>query len=95
MRKNTGPGYAITLIGALVQAYILAHFVVYVANFYPTYSGLSVGLLTGTLSWLAFVAITQAVTSVFAGTRKKLLAINIGYFLVVLLVNAVILASWR
>ena len=95
MRKNAGPGYAVTTVGALVQAYILASFVSYVANFYPNYSSLKVGLMTGALAWVAFVAITQGVNTVFAGTRKKLWAINTGYFLVVLLINGVILATWH
>lgn len=87
-------GYVITAVGALVQAYILAHFVVYVAYFYPNYTKLSVGLLTALWAWIAFVAIPQGVNTVFAGTRKKLWAINTGYFLVVLLINGAILATW-
>jgi len=88
-------GYIITTIGAFVQAFIMLHFVVYTAFFYPSYSNLSVGLLTAVFAWLGFVAIPQGVNTVFAGTRKKLWAINTGYFLVVLLINGVILASWR
>jgi len=95
MRKNAGPGYAITALGALIQAYILAHFVAYTAYFYPSYSNIRVGLTTGLFLWIAFVAVTQGVNTVFAGTRKKLWAINTGYFLVVLLINGIILASWR
>lgn len=94
MSKNAGPGYAVTIVGALVQAYILAHFVEYVKPFYATYSLVSVGLLTGLWAWIAFVAIPQGVNTVFAGTRKKLWAINTGYFLVVLLINGALLAKW-
>lgn len=91
-----GPkSYAITTVGALIQAYILAHFIAYTAYFYPTYSHVRIGLMTGFFAWLAFVAVTQGVNAVFAGTRKKLWAINTGYFLVVLLINGVLLASWR
>jgi hypothetical protein len=54
-----------------------------------------VGLLTGLWAWLAFVAIPQGVNTIFAGTRKKLWAINTGYFLVVLAINGVILACWQ
>jgi len=88
-------GYLLTTAGAFVQAYILAHFVVYTAYFYPNYSNIRVGVTTGLLLWVAFVAVTQGVNAVFAGTRKKLWAINTGYFLVVLLINGVLLASWR
>lgn len=95
MRKGAGSAYAITTVGALVQSYILAHFVAYAAYFYPTYSDVSVGLLTGAWIWLGFVAIPQGVNTLFAGDRKKLWAINTGYFLVVLLVNGVILSVWK
>lgn len=95
MRKKANQGYALTTLGAFVQAYILAHFVTYAAYFYPTYSNFSVGVLTGLWAWIAFVAVTQGVNTIFAGTRKKLWAINTGYFLVVLLINGVLLASWR
>ena len=88
-------GYIITTIGAAVQAVVLAHFVAFAAYFYPTYSDVSVGLLTAAWAWLGFVAIPQGVNTIFAGTRKKLWAINTGYFLVVLLINGVILATWH
>lgn len=88
-------GYVITTIGAFVQAYILLHFVAFAAYFYPTYSDVSVGFLTAVWAWLAFVAIPQGVNTIFAGTRKKLWAINTGYFLVVLLINGVLLSVWK
>ncbi len=95
MRKEATTGYVLTTVGAFVQAYILAHFVIYAAYFYPSYSNVSVGLLTGLWAWIAFVAVTQGVNTVFSGGRKKLWAINTGYFLVVLVINGIILASWR
>src|SRR3989344_3245161 len=81
--------YVITFAGALLQAYILTHFV--------SYSGAVTaveGAMTGFWLWLGFVAITQGVNTVFAGTRKKLLAINTGYFLAVMLINGALLAVW-
>ena len=92
---NGTQGYILTTIGAFVQTFILAHFVVYAAYFYPERSNVTVGLLTAAWAWLGFVAIPQGVNQVFAQTRKKLLAINSGYFLVVLLINGVILACWK
>jgi hypothetical protein len=88
-------GYVITTVGAFLQAFILLHFVTYVAYFYPDYSQVSVGLLTAAWAWLGFVAIPQGVNTIFAGTRKKLWAINTGYFLVMLLINGVLLAVWK
>ncbi len=87
--------YVITTVGAFLQAFILAHFVAMTAYFYPTYSNVSVGLLTGAWAWLAFMAIPALTNTVFEGRRKKLWAINSGYFLVVLLINGVLLAVWH
>jgi len=88
-------GYILTTIGALLQAIILLHFVTFARFFYPSYSDVSVGFLTAVWAWIAFVAVPQGVNMVFAGTRKKLFAINTGYFLVVLVINGMILATWR
>lgn len=88
-------GYVITTVGAFLQAFILLHFVTYAAYFYPTYSAVSVGLMTGIWAWLGFVLVPQAVNTIFANTRKKLLAINTGYFLAVLLINGVLLSVWK
>ncbi len=90
MRKNAGPGYAISAVGALLQAWILSYFVSY-AQADTAVKGAVVGFWL----WVGFVAITQGVNTVFAGTRKKLWAINTGYFLVVLLINGALLAVWH
>ncbi len=90
MRKNAGLGYAITAVGAVIQAWILAHFV-----YYAGANTAVKGAVVGFMLWLGFVAITQGVNTVFAGTRKKLWAINTGYFLVVLIINGALLATWK
>lgn len=83
-------GYVLTAIGALVQAWILAHFVAWALA-----TTAIQGAVIGFMLWLGFTAITQGVNTVFAGTRKKLLAINTGYFLVVLVINGALLAVWH
>lgn len=90
LQKNAGPGYFWTALGALVQAWILAHFVAYVGA-----DAVVEGAMVGFWLWVGFVAITQGVNTIFAGTRKKLWAINAGYFLTVLLINGALLAVWR
>ncbi len=90
MRKNAGPGYAVTTVGALIQAWILAHIVAW-ALATTAFEGALVGLML----WIGFVAIIQGVNTVFAGSRKKLWAINTGYFLVVLVINGALLAVMR
>ena len=85
-----GADYAFTILGALVQAWVLAHFVRYAGD--DTFWQ---GLLTGFWIWLAFVAITMATNYMFESRPWRLWQINTGYFLVVLLVNGGLLAAWR
>lgn len=80
---------------AFVQVFVLLHFVSYTAYFYPENSNLSVGLLTGAWAWLGFVLPALGGAYMFAQRRKKLLAIDTAYSLVVVLINGVILATWR
>lgn len=84
-----GVGYGVAAVGALIQAYILAHFVVYAGS--DTFGR---GLVTGFWLWLGFVAIAIAVNYVFEGRSWALWKINAGYFLVVLLINGGLLAAW-
>ncbi|MEX0881570.1 MAG: DUF1761 domain-containing protein [Candidatus Saccharimonadales bacterium] len=85
-----GRGYAVAAVGALIQAYILAHFVQYTGatTFWD-------GIVTGSWLWLGFVAVVIAVNMVFEGRSWALWKINAGYFLVVLLINGGLLAAWR
>lgn len=85
-----GTGYAIAAVGALVQSYILAHFVAYAAA-----NSFAEGMVTGFWLWLGFVAIVSAVHYSFEGRSWKLWKINVGYFLVVLLINGGLLAAWH
>src|SRR5437763_1418970 len=57
-----GTGYGVAIIGALIQAWILAHFVTYAGS--TTFAD---GLVTAFWLWLGFVAITTAVNFVFEG----------------------------
>lgn len=83
------------LVMAIVQVLILLHFVTYTSSFYPDYSNVSVGLLTGVLAWLGFVLPALAGAYMLAGRRKKLLAIDATYSLVVLVINGILLAVIR
>ena len=85
-----GKGYAVAAAGALLQAYILAHFVQYAGatTFWD-------GIVTGFWLWLGFVAVVVAMNLVFEGKSWTLWKINAGYFLVVLLINGCLLAAWR
>ncbi|HSX17922.1 MAG TPA: DUF1761 domain-containing protein [Candidatus Saccharimonadales bacterium] len=85
-----GTGYGVAAVGALIQSWILAHFVVYAGS-----TTFWKGLVTGFWLWVAFVAVVAAVNIVFEGRSWALWKINTGYFLVVLLINGGLLAAWR
>ncbi len=87
-----GSGYAVAAVGALLQSWILAHFVVYASGGTLAFWR---GLVTGFWIWVAFVAVVSAVHLVFEGRSWMLWKINAGYFLVVLLINGGLLAAWR
>lgn len=85
-----GTGYLVAAVAALLQSWILAHFVAYAGS--TTFFD---GLITGFWLWLAFVAAVTAVNMVFEGRSWHLWKINAGYFFVVLLINGGLLAAWR
>ncbi|OGY28732.1 MAG: hypothetical protein A3F33_03105 [Candidatus Woykebacteria bacterium RIFCSPHIGHO2_12_FULL_43_10] len=90
LKNGAGLGYSVTFIGALVQAYIMAHFVTYAGA-----ADLVNGAQTGFWAWLGFVVPTFASDTVFSGKSWKLYSIQVGYYLVSLVVMSMILASWR
>lgn len=83
------------VILAFIQAFVLLHFVTYAGYFYPDYSDVTVGLITGAWSWVGFILPAIAGAYMFAQRRKKLLAIDATYCLVVLLINGVVLSVLR
>lgn len=91
---STTPMVAMTVL-AFIQAYVLAHFVAYVASYYPDYSNAYVGFKTGLLLWVGIVLPAVGGAYMFAMRRKKLLAIDTLYTLVVLVINGILLASLR
>jgi hypothetical protein len=88
--SNVNTMYLWALVGALVQAYILAHFVQYTGS-----TSFWEGLVTGFWIWLGFVAITSGMNMMFEGRPWRLWKINAGYYLVVLLITGGLLAAWR
>lgn len=89
-RQNILSGSTVAAIGALVMAYVLAHFVVYTGS-----TTLGDGVRLGLWVWLAFVATTSAISTIFAGRPHKLWLIDSGYFLVAIVLNSIVLSVWR
>lgn len=82
-------GYILTMIGALVASYVMAHFVDYAQA-----GDWSEGLTVGFWAWLGFVATTSLANTVFAGRSTKLYLLDNGYHLLTFLVAGAILAGW-
>lgn len=83
-------GYAVSALGALVQAWVLVHFVRFAGS-----TTFSKGLVTGFFIWLGFVAVVMAAMNAFEGRNWDLVRLNAGYWLLVLLINGGLLAAWR
>lgn len=90
VRRQGSKGYWIAGIGALVQAYILAHFVQYAGA-----TDFVEGSVTGFWLWLGFVAVSSAVNTSFSGRSWGLWRIDSGYFLVIMLITGGLLAVWQ
>jgi len=87
-----GKTYAISFIGALIMAYVLAYFIRFTLA-----TTIEAGVITGFWAWLGFVATTGANEFLFAVKPKPwtLYLINQGYILVSLLIVGGLLAVWR
>lgn len=83
------------LLLAIVEVFVLLHFIKYTQFFYPEYGDLSIGILTGLWAWAGFVAPAMVGSYMFARRRKKLLAIDAGYQLVVIVLAAIVLSVWK
>lgn len=90
LAEGPGVGYALTMAGALIEAYVLAHFIDYaLANTFME------GLVTGLWVWIGFIAYAIGVNYIFARRSFKLWKIDAGYFLVLVLAQGALLAVWQ
>lgn len=82
--------FGIMFVGALVEAYILAHFIHYAGAY-----SLVNGVKTGVWAWLGFVATTSLANTLFEKRSMELYWVNAGYALANLMVMGAVLASMR
>lgn len=78
---------------AIVQVFVLAHFITYTSYFYPNYSDLSAGLMTGLWAFIGFVMPVLVSNAVFGKGSMELLKINLGNQLITLLTVGAILGT--
>lgn len=92
-KKGMMQSMVLGIVFALLMAYVLAHATVF-GIAYTKIGGYTGGLMSGFWNWLGFIFPVTAGAALWEGKPWKLVAINSGYYLVVLLVNGMILASW-
>lgn len=86
-------GYVISVITALVTAYILTHFITYMAVAFPDLTGASLGASTAFWGWLGFVVPFATMATTWEGKSWNLFWLNMGHQLITLVVMGMILAS--
>ena len=87
-KKEIPKLYSIMFLGAIVEAYVLSHFIHYAGAIGPL-----LGAKTGLWAWLGFVATTMIGNYMFAKRPMKLYLIDAGYALVNLVVMGAIIGS--
>jgi hypothetical protein len=94
MQKAKGAGMAKTYIaalaGALVMAYVLAHFVQVGGP-----ATASTGAMIGFWAWLGFVATTVLGPVLWEKKSVNWYLLTVSYYLVILVVNGALLAAWQ
>jgi uncharacterized membrane protein len=94
MKKDGWKTYALQALGALVMAYVVAHYFVFASTYTQTF-GIVGGLMVGFWSWLGFVAPISLGVVLWDGKPWKLFFVQAGYYLAALLAMGVIIALWR
>lgn len=91
--RGMGKSYFLAFVGSLLMAYVLAHNVELGKAYFNT-SNLVTGFNAGFWSWLGFVVPVTFGSVLWEGKSWKLWSINTFYYLIVLVINGLILASW-
>lgn len=92
-KKSMNKTYALAFVGSLLTAYVLAHALVFASSYMQVY-GVSAGLSAGFWNWLGFVVPVLLGTVLWEGRSWKLWGLNVGYYLVSILVMSIILSIW-
>lgn len=90
MKKQATKSYAIAFVAALVMSYVLAHFATYMKV-----ATIPEGAQLGFWIWLGFVVPVSLGSVLWEGKGYTLFGINVGYYLVSLLIMGSIFAVWQ
>ena len=95
MKKSMGAGYTQMFIGALIQAFVLAHVLWAFAHALPSMTGIWAGIQGGFWMWLGFILPVKYGDHLWGGKKLKYVAVDLGYYLVLLLVMGLIISCWK
>lgn len=96
MKKAAGPAYFQMFIGALLMAFVFAHVLwAFGASLTDKLTPVSAGLQGGFYMWLGFILPVKYGDKLWNNKAFKYVAIDITYWLILLLVNGIVLASWK
>lgn len=91
--KNWKKPMAYMVVLALVQAYILSHFVAYSGYFYPDMNTVLLGAITGFFAFAGFSMPVTVSSNMFARRSDDLIKIELGNQLVTLVVIGAIIGA--
>lgn len=91
--KGMAVQYTLMMIGCVIMAFVMAHSI-YFASGILQISGINAGLQGGFWNWLGFVVPVTLSSVLWEGKPWTLWFINVGYYLVSLLVMGTIIAVW-
>lgn len=89
--SKMGKAYATHFIGGVLMAYVLAHVIGFATD---GYAQVMDGVVSGFWMWLGFVVPLLSGAVLWEGRSKKYYMINVGYYLVSLVVMGAIIAWW-
>lgn len=93
MKKQMNRSYALVALGALITNIVLLHSITF-GSAYLNMTGALAGLDAAFWNWLGFIAPATLGAVLWEGRPWKHWFITAGYYLVVLVINGIILATW-
>lgn len=94
MKASAGPAYAQQLVGALLMAFVFAH-VLWAFRVASPMTPIAAGVQGAFWMWLGFVLPVKYGDKLWGGKTFSYVAIDLGYYLVLLIAMGLILSLWR
>jgi hypothetical protein len=95
MKKSATSAYIQMFIGVILQVWVLTHVLWAFSLALPETKGIMAGVQGGFWVWLGFVLPIKYGDKIWGGKKFKYVAIDLGYYLVNLIVMSVILSVWK